>query len=404
MDRDVICEAASRFPTPFYLFDKDEASSEVRRMREVFPKRISICFSIKANPFLTGCLGDAADFVEACSFGELRICERMGLADGKIVLSGVNKSGSELLDALSVHQDRILYTAESLSQWKALDDYARLTGYPLRVLLRLTDGSQFGMDRSEIEEILAGRHGTAARAAGIHFFSGTQKKNMERTLGELDKIDECLAEWKARFGYASQVLEFGSGMSVDYFSSEKTMRAKEEEDLKALADKLRTMRYQGPVTLEFGRRIAATCGYYVTEVADLKKRTDKDGNVSHFAIVDGGIHQVTWYGQMMGMKVPPVFCLEHARGEGEEECRTYSVFGSLCSMNDVLLRSAEFPALKVGDHLVFGRCGAYSPTEGILTFLSRDLPGIVTWSEKEGLLCARKQLPTDRLNSAGSYV
>lgn len=253
------------------------------------------------------------------------------------------------------------------------------------------------MDKEEIEDILAGKYGKSAEVCGIHFFSGTQKKNISRTLEELDMVDGCLSEWKDRFGFMPERLEFGSGMAVDYFSDRETMLEKEMKDLEALGARLRSMKFQGLVTLEFGRRIAATCGTYVTAVADLKDRTvtDKTGKtVHHFAIVDGGIHQVSWYGQMMGMKVPPVFCLEKEDGPFED----YSVFGSLCSMNDVLLRKITLPSLNMGEHLVFGRCGAYAPTEGMLTFLSRDLPQILTWSKQDGLRLIRKTLPTDTLN------
>ncbi len=411
MNIEILKEAAQKYPSPFYLFDIDEARAEIGRMRRALPQRAKVCFSIKANPFLTGYLGKSADYVEACSFGELRICERVGVPEEKIVLSGVNKGRNDLLGALSRHEDRIVYTAESMAHFDVIEEFAEKTGKTIRVLPRLTDGSQFGMNREEIEDILEGKHGKAAKVIGIHFFSGTQKKNMERTLDELEMIDRCLADWKERYGFVPEKLEFGSGMSIDYFAPEEKMRDKEEKDLQAIAGRLSGMQYQGEVTLEFGRRIAATCGSFVTAVADVKTRTDKEGGGHRFAIVDGGIHQVTWYGQMMGMKVPPVFCLEkpedpETAGKKEEldGLSDWSVFGSLCSMNDVLLRSAKFPPLNIGDHLVFGRCGAYSPTEGILMFLSRNLPAILTYSQEEGLRLARKQLPTDSLNSAGSFV
>ena len=84
-----ISEALRMAQTPFYIFDTDEAAGEIRRMHEVFPERVKVCFSIKANPYLTEALGKAADYVEACSFGELRICERKKVPEEKIVLSGV---------------------------------------------------------------------------------------------------------------------------------------------------------------------------------------------------------------------------------------------------------------------------------------------------------------------------
>ena len=41
-----------------------------------------------------------------------------------------------------------------------------------------------------------------------------------------------------------------------------------------------------------GRFIASECGYYCTEVVDRKCN-----NGSEYAIVDGGIHQINYYGQ-----------------------------------------------------------------------------------------------------------
>ena len=57
------------------------------------------------------------------------------------------------------------------------------------------------------------------------------------------------------------------------------------------------------------------------------------------------------------------------------------------------------PALSVGDVLAFGRCGAYSVTEGIGLFLSRQLPRIVLRSERGGNRLLRDFYGTDILNS-----
>ena len=55
---------------------------------------------------------------------------------------------------------------------------------------------------------------------------------------------------------------------------------------------------------------------------------------------------------------------------------------------------------KVGDVLVFERTGAYSVTEGISLFLSRDLPKVLFYSRKEGIRLVRDKIETDSINSA----
>lgn len=51
-----------------------------------------------------------------------------------------------------------------------------------------------------------------------------------------------------------------------------------------------------------------------------------------------------------------------------------------------------------GDLLVFDRIGAYSVTEGIYLFLSRQLPVVLTYTQKQGLSLVRDAFPTDILN------
>ena len=48
-----------------------------------------------------------------------------------------------------------------------------------------------------------------------------------------------------------------------------------------------------------------------------------------------------------------------------------------------------------GDLLVFDRIGAYSVTEGIYLFLSRQLPVVLTYTQKQGLSLVRDAFPTD---------
>ena len=57
------------------------------------------------------------------------------------------------------------------------------------------------------------------------------------------------------------------------------------------------------------------------------------------------------------------------------------------------------PAASEGDLIVFTRTGAYSVYEGMSLFLTHELPGVVLYSEKEGLAEVRKQLQTHPLNT-----
>ncbi len=110
---------------------------------------------------------------------------------------------------------------------------------------------------------------------------------------ELDFVDEFLKTLKEKYGFQAQELEFGPGLAVSYFESESY---DEKEFLSQFSALLENLAFQGQITLEMGRAIAASCGTYVTKVVD--RKTNHSGN---FAIVDGGMHQLVYYGQFMAM-------------------------------------------------------------------------------------------------------
>ena len=116
--------------------------------------------------------------------------------------------------------------------------------------------------------------------------------------------------------------------------------------MESLKEGLKGLSFEGTVTLEMGRCIAAACGSYVTEVVDCKKNLDVN-----YCITDGGIHQVNYYGQTMAMKLPYYRQIPE-RLDGPEE--KWNVCGSLCTVSDALpVKQLPLQGSKVGDRLVF---------------------------------------------------
>lgn len=163
------------------------------------------------------------------------------------------------------------------------------------------------------------------------------------------------------------------------------------------------MNYSGKITLEMGRYIAAYCGSYLTKVIDTKVTHD-----AHYCIIDGGINHINYYGQAMAMKLPhiqyyPVSAeaipdnQENKLKNEPEESKspvTWNICGSLCTSGDVLVKQYPQSQLAIGDYLLFERLGAYSVTEGIYLFLSRDLPQIYFYTADNGFSLVRDSLPT----------
>ena len=77
--------------TPAYVFEIAALKERVLFLRSMLPKRVRLCYAVKANPFLVRELHDLVDCLEICSPGELRICDSLGSDHDKYVLSGVYK-------------------------------------------------------------------------------------------------------------------------------------------------------------------------------------------------------------------------------------------------------------------------------------------------------------------------
>lgn len=293
-----------------------------------------------------------------------------------------------MIDIINNKSNGEVFTVESVNQLKLLDKITKDKKVFIDCILRLTSGNQFGMTEEEIEHILNNRDEyNYLNIMGIQYFSGTQKKLERRILKELEYVDNFVKHLNDDLGFIVEELEFGPGFPVMYFEKEQDFL--EDNYLMAIADGIKNMKYQGHITMELGRSIAASCGKYYTQVVDMK--TNKEGN---FAIVDGGMNHLVYYGQMMAMKKPMMDILPK-RGKTTEE--SWNIVGSLCTINDLIVKQLSVSNLKLGDILVFKNTGAYSMTEGISLFLSRDLPKVLFYEDGKYEV-VRENIPTYKLN------
>lgn len=425
--------------TPYYVFDTDEFAKRAAMIRAALDckggRRIPLCFSIKANPFLLHRLPAGLDHVEVCSPGELEICIALGVKPESIIYSGVMKEKCDIERAVSYGAG--ILTCESIRHAALISEVmleciqegaheAEFAETKAQVILRLTSGNQFGMSLEDIEYIIS--HPDEFKGItviGIHYYSGTQK-SLRKINKDLEKIKSALSILKEKYGFEPQLVEYGPGLCVEYF--EEDWQEKEKQSLDEAAEVLRKFAEEYPLGIEMGRFLAASCGKYYTQVKDLKSTGD-----ANYAILDGGIHHLNYFGQRMAMQVPPISIyradeiyfgeklgeIKGAAGPigntfngcevSENEERTvveftelpdtdYTLCGSLCTVADVLVREVKLKKLELGDVLEFGHCGAYSVTEAPALFLSRQLPAVYAYSKEYGYECLREHIPAAEIN------
>ena len=405
--------------TPYYVFDTDEFAKRAAMIRAALDckggRRIPLCFSIKANPFLLHRLPEGLDHVEVCSPGELEICIALGVKPESIIYSGVMKEKCDIERAVSYGAG--ILTCESIRHAALISEVmlermpegaheAEFAETKTHVILRLTSGNQFGMSLEDIEYIMSHPDEFKGIAVmGIHYYSGTQK-SLSKINKDLEKIKSALSVLKEKYSFEPQLVEYGPGLCVEYF--EDDWQEREKQSLDEAAEVLREFAEEYPLGIEMGRFLAASCGKYYTQVEDLKSTGD-----ANYAILDGGIHHLNYFGQRMAMQVPPIKVYAGEVSENEERTGVkftelpdtdYTLCGSLCTVADVLVREVRLKKLELGDVLEFGHCGAYSVTEAPALFLSRQLPAIYAYSKEYGYECLREHIPAAEINLAGKKL
>ena len=392
---EMLKKIATQIATPSYVFDIDAFHQRVALVKEAFGDKTGICFSIKANPFLLGYLPASFDKIEVCSPGELTICEKTGVDMSKIIFSGVNKTQADVDRAMD---DGVgVFTVESSLHLQQINAGALAKGRCVPVLIRLTAGSQFGMDEKDVRYIIEHRADyPGVTIIGLHYFSGTQKRKIALIEKELDSVLDFVRQVEQDYGFVLEHLEYGTGLAVDYFSADA--EDLEKARLEAVSVKIREVSEKIKLTIEMGRFFAAPCGYYFTKVMDIK--TNMDVN---YAIVDGGLNQLKYDGQIQGMQIPVITHIPNHEVKGAP-AEKWTLCGSLCTTADVLTKNVDLTDLSIGDSLVFHRTGAYSVMEGMAIFLSREMPEVYVYTQDSGLTKIRRMLYTDIFNTPLALV
>lgn len=405
---------------PVYLFDCDELTRRVAAIQSALPGNCTLCYAVKANPFLVRYLFNSNAFVdnalaantasahplkaEACSRGELELCLADGVPSAQIVFSGVMKTGDDIRRAMEAGVGTI--TLESIEQAKMLLEQSAITKSTASVILRLGSGSQFGMSETDYEECLKLLSANPAiKVMGVHYFTGTQKR-IAKTGEEIAMISAFAKS------HNFDLVEYGAGAYYEYYGKQERGGEQDAENVQDAADVDEVKRIASLIesanstqgikswVIELGRYIAAPVGYYITRIMDVKEQ---------YVICDGGINHVNYYGSMVGMKKPRVIHVKTGKSNGENvaasgvvqeatsDVQKYTVCGSLCTFNDVLVRSIELDRPAVGDYLVFCDIGAYSVTESMYLFLSHTAPAVYEMCGGKAII-RRRPMETYMLN------
>lgn len=139
--------------TAFYVFDVKTLKDRVAYLRKMLPEDVAICYAIKANTFITAELENDVDRFEICSPGEAEICDLLDIPDKMMVISGVYKTPEVMENMVANGKCDRIFTVESLTQFNLFKELSEKYRKKISLLLRLTNGSQFGINSDESKKL-----------------------------------------------------------------------------------------------------------------------------------------------------------------------------------------------------------------------------------------------------------
>ncbi|AUG80873.1 hypothetical protein CFP65_6208 [Kitasatospora sp. MMS16-BH015] len=355
---------------PSYVYDLADLREHVGAVRAALPERVELYYAAKANPEapILAALSGLVDGYEVSSGGELAHV-RATVPQAPLAFGGPGKTPAEIAAALALGVRR--WHVESEQELRLL---AQLATEPVDVLLRanLPVGSgqlssvalamggrptPFGLDPEQVEgcvRLLAGPGFERLRLRGVHahLASGLDAAEQLALARRIVGWSAALAE---RHGFELAEVNVGGGMAVDY--ADPTARF----DWKAFGAGLAELLAAHPgltLRIEPGRALTAYCGWYATEVLDVKRSHGED-----FAVVRGGTHHLrtpATRGHSQPFTVTPVESWPHPWPRPAVGTGRVTLSGQLCTPKDVLAQDAPVTALRAGDRVLFAMAGAYA--------------------------------------------
>jgi diaminopimelate decarboxylase len=347
---------------PAYVYDLPDLREHVRTIRAALPERVELLYAAKANsdPGILRTLAGHVHGFEVASGGELDHVRSI-VPDAPIAFGGPGKTQQELTRALDAGAERL--HIESEHELRLLTTL--LGDRTVEVLLRVNlpvdvgrvalamGGGPFGMDPVQLDrclKVMESAPGVRLRGLHLHLASGLQAQPQ---LLLVDKILAWAENWARDRGIDLREVNVGGGMGVDYTHPPRVF------DWPALGAGLRRILHPHlTLRIEPGRSVTAYCGWYVTQVLDIKFSR---GHA--FAVLRGGTHHLRTpaakqHDQPFEVIPEDIWLRPWNRPEVRDEPVT--LVGQLCTPKDVLASRIMTERLRVGDRVAFAMAGAYA--------------------------------------------
>ena len=354
---------AAEVGTPVYVYSRATLERHARVFQEAVAVagRTDVAFAVKANPNLAvlRVLANAGMGADVVSGGELERALAAGMAPGRIVFSGVGKTGAEMVQGL----DRRIgqFNLESEEEGVEFSAICVARGVKAACVLRVNPDvdagthakistgkaeNKFGVAISDAPGIyarLADLPGLNMRGVALHI--GSQLLNLDPLEAAFVRVGALVADLRAA-GHVVSHVDLGGGLGIAYKPTDNPVGPQEYGAMVARVTK------GWDVTLMFepGRLIVGNAGVLLTSVIRVKP-----GAENPFVIVDAAMNDLAR---------PALYDAYHhfEAVKAANGRMTGNIVGPVCETGDTFAMGREFETVGAGDLAVFRTAGAYGAT------------------------------------------
>jgi len=382
----LITDLVAEFGSPLYIYSARSFRQRLSDLRGSLGPRFDVFFSAKANPnpAVLAQFVAAGTGLEIASAAEYIRAKKAGAPGNRILFAGPGKTPAELDYVISNGIGEI--HIESFEEIQRLAEITERRGMEQAVSLRVNPAqaaqggamrmggvpTAFGLDEAILGDVVAKiAEVPQLKLRGLHLFAGTQILNAETLVGQW-RHGLSIARRMIELGVALETMDFGGGLGVPYFKSDKPL------DLSIVSEGVKELLKeidQDPslaklkLMVEPGRFLSAPAGLYATSVTSVKSSFDEV-----FAVTDGGMHHHLAATGNLGQVIKkdyPIILANRLLDAGDTPQK---VVGPLCTPLDTYGRKTVLPMPKVGDIAVILQSGAYGLSASPVGFLSHPMP------------------------------
>ena len=362
-------DIASRYATPFYLYDEKGIRETARRVNKAFSwnKGFKEYFAVKATPTpgILKILHEEGCGADCSSYTELLMADAVGFKGDEIMFSSNDTPAEDFQLA------RKLNATINLDDITHIDFLERVADIPDTVCCRYNPGGHFaiannimdnpgdakyGMTREQLTEAYKRLMAKGVKHFGLHAFLASNTVTNEYYPMLAKQLFELAVKLEKETGADISFINLSGGVGIPYLPDQ------EPNDIRKIGEEVRKVYEEvlipagmGDVAIytEMGRFMMGPYGQLVTRAIHEKHTHKEYIGVDACAV---NLMRPAMYGAYHHITV---------LGKEEAPCdHKYDITGSLCENNDKFAVDRMLPEIEEGDYLVIHDTGAHGYAMG----------------------------------------